>query len=89
MAERRQDTHRLTAMNTVMALYRNGEDILIPDHMSVIDTMKMKPPARMTMRTAVDANFFSGVEFGDIIQRVVRKVFQINHGLCFLNMLND
>ena len=66
MAERRQDTHRLTAMNTVMALYRNGEDILIPDHMSVIDTMKMKPPARMTMRAVVNANSFSGVEFGDV-----------------------
>lgn len=70
-----------------MALYRNGEDILIPDHMSVIDTMKMKPPARMTMRAVVNANSFSGVEFGDVIQRMFSKVFQINHGCASLKWL--
>jgi len=54
-------------MNTVMALYRNGEDILIPDDVPVIDTMKMKPLAGVTMRAAVNADFFRYVKFCDVI----------------------
>lgn len=67
MTKGRQDADRPATMKAVMALYRNGEDILIPDDMPLINTMKMKPPAGMTMRTAVDADFFRGVKFRDVI----------------------
>lgn len=62
-----QNANSPAAMKAVMALYRNSEDILKPDHMPVIDAMKMKTPARMTMRTAVDANFFRCVKCCDVI----------------------